>query len=279
MISWWPLNETSGNTVVDIKGSHNGTTTANIGSDPLSATSPKVGNALLFLNSKATVAGSPYNFGTGNFSIDAWVRGPVGNAALGIVDKLDTSTAIPTGFAFFIRSGTVQLVMGNGTATPATFMSTSAFTYNSWQHVAVTVQRVGVGSPIGRFYLNGALAGTFVPPPHSVNNGASLLLGNYHLNAGCSSCEVSLDEIEIFNTAVSGSDISAIFAAGGIGKCKLTISGLKLDDPNGNGVRDTGETGLANRTIKATDSSGNTQTKESAMRKPRRSAFWSLHLM
>jgi uncharacterized repeat protein (TIGR01451 family) len=228
MVSWWPLNETGGNTVLDIKGGHNGTTSANIGSDPLSATSPKVGNALLFLNSKATVAGSFYNFGTGNFSIDAWVRGPVSNAALGIVDKLDTSTAIPTGFAFFIRSGTVQLVMGNGTATPATFMSTTAFTYGSWQHVAVTVQRVGVGSPIGRFYLNGAPAGTFVPPLNSVDNGANLLLGNYHLNVGCSSCEVSLDEIEIFNTAVSASDIKAIFAAGGIGKCKATLSGLKF---------------------------------------------------
>lgn len=241
MVSWWPLNETSGNTLVDIKGGHNGTTSANIGSDPLSATSPKVGNALLFGNSKATVAGGSYNFGTGNFSIDAWVRGPVSNAALGIVDKLDTSTAIPTGFAFFIRSGTVRLVMGNGTATPATFMSASTFTYNSWQHVAVTVQRVGIGSPVGRFYLNGAPAGTFVPPPNSVNNGASLLLGNYHLNVGCSSCEVSLDEIEIFNTAVSASDIKAIFAAGGSGKCKPTTSGLKFDDLIGNGVRDTWE--------------------------------------
>jgi uncharacterized repeat protein (TIGR01451 family) len=221
MVSWWPLDETSGNTVVDIAGGHNGTMSANIGSDPLSAMPPKVGNALLFVNSKATVAGGPYNFGTGNFSIDAWVRGPISNAALGIVDKLDMSNPIPTGFAFFIRSGSVRLVMGNGTTGPATFMSPATFTYGTWQHVAVTVQRVGVGSPIGRFYLNGALVSTFVPPLTSVNNGASLLLGSHRLNVGCGSCEVSLDEVEIFNDVVPASDINSIFQADKNGKCKL----------------------------------------------------------
>lgn len=42
--------------------------------------------------------------------------------------------------------------------------------------------------------------------------------------------------------------------------CKATISGLKFVDLNGSGVRDMGEPGLANWTIKFTDSNGNTQT-------------------
>jgi uncharacterized repeat protein (TIGR01451 family) len=261
MVSWWPLNETSGNTVVDIKGGHNGTTSANIGSGPTSAIPPKVGNALFFANSKATVAGGPYNFGTGNFSIDAWVKGPVSNAALGIVDKLDTTVANPTGFSFFVRSGTLRLIMGNGSSTPATFTSTSAFPYNSWQHVAVTVQRTGVGSPIGRFYLNGVPAGTFVPPPQSVNNSVSLLLGSHRLNLGvCSSCEVSLDEIEIFNEALTPNAIKSMVQADKNGKCRAVVNGMKFNDLNGNGVQDSGEPGLAGWTIKVTDSNGNIQT-------------------
>ena len=261
MVSWWPLDETSGNTVVDIKGGHNGTTSANIGSGPTSAIPPKVGNALFFGNSKATVAGGFYNFGTGNFSIDAWVKGSGSNAALGIVDKLDTTSAIPTGFSFFIRSGTVRLIMGNGTPSGATFIGTTPFTHNAWQHVAVTVQRVGVGSPIGRFYLNGVPAGTFVPPPQSVNNGASLLIGSHRLNlGGCGSCEVSLDEIEIFSEVVSPNAIKSIFQADKNGKCKATINGLKFNDLNGNGVRDSGEPGLPGWTITITGSSSNTQT-------------------
>jgi len=220
MVSWWPLNETSGNTVVDIIGAHNGTTSSNIGSGPFSAPLPKVGNALYFANSNATVSGSPHNFGTSNFSIDAWVRGNlILNSSLGIVDKLDTSSP-PTGFAFFVRNSRVQLVMGNGTNSPTTFMSGGGFTYGTWQHVAATVQRTGVGSPSVTFYINGASAGTFVTlPPNSVNNGVPLLIGSYRLNGLCQSCEVALDEVEIFSDVVSASDIQSIFHAGSVGKC------------------------------------------------------------
>jgi uncharacterized repeat protein (TIGR01451 family) len=222
MVSWWPLDETGGSVVADIMGGQHGTTSASIGADPLSAASPKVNNALLFINSRATVAGGSYNFGAGSFSIDAWVRGPVGNAALGIVDKLDTSAAVPTGFSFFIGGGSLRLIMGNGTATPSTFASAPVFNYGQWQHVAVTVQR-GSGTPLISFYLNGALINTFTPPPHSVNNNVPLLLGSHRYNVGCGSCEVSLDEIEIFKGVVAAADILSIFKADKLGKCRAAL--------------------------------------------------------
>jgi hypothetical protein len=116
-------------------------------------------------------------------------------------------------------NNSVQLTMGNGTSSPATFTSSPTFGYSQWQHVAVTVQRPG-GGPIGRFYVNGVSAGTFVPPATSVSNGIPLLLGSYRQNLGpCQSCEVALDEIEIFDDVVSPSDIKAIFDAGSAGKC------------------------------------------------------------
>jgi uncharacterized repeat protein (TIGR01451 family) len=221
LVSWWPLDETSGNTLVDIKNAHNATLPANIGS--ASGVQPsvpaKVVNALFFPNSSANVPGAPYNFGTGNFSIDAWVKTSANTgAALGIIDKLDTSTTLPAGFAFFVLNGKVQLVMGNTSfASPPT-----AFTFNNvWYHVAVTVQRTGAGSPIGRFYFNGAPAGTFIPPLSSVNNGAPLQIGTYHLNIGpCQSCQVGLDEVEIFGDVVSANEIKAIYDAGSLGKCR-----------------------------------------------------------
>jgi hypothetical protein len=223
MISWWPLDETSGNTLIDVKNGHNGILSANIGSaaGPLSTlVPPKVGNALFFVDSLANVPGAPYNFGTGNFSIDAWVKAFAGSGAtLGIVDKLDTSGALPAGFAFFFLNGKEHLVMGNNT-----FISPlTSFNYNNvWHHLAVTVQRTGPGSPIGRFYFNGAPAGTFVPSSISVNNGAALQIGTYHLNVNpaCLSCEVGLDEIEIFDEVVSPSDVKAIYEAGRLGKCR-----------------------------------------------------------
>ena len=220
MLSWWRLDETSGNTVVDYKNGHNGTTSGNIGSDP-TVTSPKVASALFFTNANASVPGGFYNFGTGNFSIDAWVKGAAHpTTSLGIVYKLDAA-ASPKGFAFFVGASNncLELTMGNGTSSPATFISNPTFSYGPWQHVAVTVQRTS-GSPTITFYINGAQAGTFTPPATSVNNSIPLLIGSYRPNGtGCQSCEVALDEIEIFDGVVSLGDIKAIYDAGSAGKC------------------------------------------------------------
>jgi uncharacterized repeat protein (TIGR01451 family) len=231
MVSWWPLNETTGNTVVDIKGGHNGTTTpgsiGTAGGNPLPAPLPKVGNALYFSNSNASVPGSPYNFGNGSFSIDAWVRGTqLTNASMGIVDKLDVSANPRTGFALFVGGGKLQMLMGDGSIFGTLYSSSGAngaFAYSTtlWQHVAVTVQRSASGIALGTFYINGAPAGTFAPPPYSVNNLVPLLIGSSRLNfsSTCQSCEVALDEVEIFDDVVAPADIQAIYAAGSKGKC------------------------------------------------------------
>jgi uncharacterized repeat protein (TIGR01451 family) len=261
MVAWWRLDETSGSVVHSIVGNHDGTTQPGaIGAGAISvATQPKVSGALFFGAARAEVADDPaLDFGTGDFSIDAWVRSYQSNLLSAVVDKLDTSGPA-RGYAFFVQNGTVQLVMANGTNT-STFQSSNTFVADgTWRHVAVTVRRLG-GTPVGQFYIDGSPAGpTFTPLAGNIDSNATLLIANYRLSANQCSCEVSLDEIELFNTAVSASDIKAIFAAGGNGKCKATINGLKFDDLNGNGVRDTGEPGLANWTIKATDSNGNAQ--------------------
>lgn len=230
MVSWWPLNETSGNTVADIKGGHAGTTSNAIGAGPNPASLPKVGGALFFGSANAAVPGPPYDFGKGSFSIDAWVRGTqLSNAVSGIVDKLDTSSTPPTGYSFFVRniagSGKLQLIIGS-----ATFTSSGAVAYGTWQHVAVTVQRVASGVAVGTFYINGAPAGTFVPPSDDVSSPAALLIGSHRLNVGCQSCEVALDEVEIFDDVVPPNMIKAIYAAGPTGKCTSSFSGVRPDD-------------------------------------------------
>ncbi len=231
MVSWWPLNETGGSTVADIKGGHAGTTSGAIGTGPNPAPLPKVGGALFFGSANASVAGPPYDFGKGSFSIDAWVRAtPVSNAVSGIVDKLDTSSTPHTGYSFFVRnvagSGRLQLIMGS-----ATFTSSGAVAYGVWQHVAVTVQRVAGGAAVGAFYINGGYAGAFVPPPDDVSSPAALLLGSHRLNTGCQSCEVALDEVEIFDDVVPPHMIKAIYAAGPAGKCTSGLNGVSPARP------------------------------------------------
>jgi hypothetical protein len=136
---------------------------------------PKVGGALYFISSHASVPGAPYNFGTGSFSIDAWVRATqLSNEVAGIVDKLDTASTPPASYSFFVRTGggggQLQFIMGS-----TTFASAGTLPYNNtWHHVAVTVQRVAGGTAVGTFYINGAPAGTFVPSTVDVSNQAAL---------------------------------------------------------------------------------------------------------
>ncbi len=261
MVAWWSLDETSGNVVHSIVGNHDGTTQPGaIGTSLSVATAPKVGSALFFGATRAEVPDDPaLDFGTGNFSIDAWVRSHQSTLLSAVVDKLDTTTPARRGYAFFVQNGKAQLVMADG-VNIQTFQSSSTFAADgTWRHVAVTVRRVG-GTPVGQFYIDGAPAGpSFTPLMGNIDSNATLLIANHRLSANACSCEVSLDEIELFKTAVAAGDIKKIFAAGSAGKCRATIGGMKFDDLNGNGLKDTGEPGLANWTIKATDSGGNPQ--------------------
>ncbi len=57
----------------------------------------------------------------------------------------------------------------------------------------------------------------------------------------------ALDELELFNRALTPQEIQAIYSAGPKGKCKATkLCLLKFEDANGNGNLDSGETLLPN---------------------------------
>jgi uncharacterized repeat protein (TIGR01451 family)/fimbrial isopeptide formation D2 family protein len=261
MVAWWPLDETSGNVVHSIVGNHDGTTLPGpIGTSLSVAPAPKVGSALFFGAARAEVLDDPaLDFGKGDFSIDAWVRSSQPSLLSAIVDKLDTSTTTHRGYAFFVQGGMVQLRIGDGLNT-GTYQSNNTFVADgTWRHVAVTVKRAS-GTPLGQFYIDGVPAGSFTPLGIDLDNSAKLLIGSFRLANSACSCEVSLDEIEIFNTALSPTDIQSIFQADKNGKCKATIAGVKFEDLNGNGVRDAGEPGLANWTIKIIDQNNNTYT-------------------
>jgi hypothetical protein len=297
MVAWWPLNESTGAVVVnDIIGFNNQGTPKSGGSLG-SANSPaaiagQVGGAVNFksnLQSLATNTGAAnievpdhdeIDFGTGDLSIDAWVRmlaPPPSDAPTQsrlIVGKLEpTRSALATtgtGYALSLvaspaNGASLQFMMGDGGPLVSYTTRERFVPFDTWTHVVVTVDRKG-----GKvaFYINGQLvpATEATMPKGSVSNGSSLLIGGSNiggqgfLNTIFLYPEVSLDEIEMFKRLLTSPEIQSIFNAGPSGKCRATINGLKFNDLNGNGARDPGEPGLANWTIKITDSSGNTQT-------------------
>jgi uncharacterized repeat protein (TIGR01451 family) len=264
MVGWWPLNEPAGATIIaDIKAGHNGTPMPGGSLAAINAQSGKVGGALFITNNNVTVPDDPaLKFGTSNFSIDAWFASSQPQLVGGIVDKLDV--AAKKGYALYVQGNHLKLVLGNGTAF-TTYTSTGSVGITSagmtWHHVAVTVDR---SSSVGTFYIDGAAAGPFTTLASSIDIATSspLLIGGSRLPFPPTTCvcEFKVDEVEIFNSVVPPADIKSIFQADQKGKCKATISGMKFNDLNGNGIRDSGEPGLPNWTIKVTDSSGNTQT-------------------
>lgn len=264
MISWWPLNEQAGATVVtDIKGGHNGTPSS--GSFPATNFGPpgKVGGKL-FVGARDNVSvpnDASLQFGTGNFSVDAWFAIAELRFFGGIVDKLDI--AAKKGYALYVQDDHLKFVFGNGTSF-TTYTSTAQVgiltTGFIWHHVGVTVDRSGGPST---FYLDGKLAGTFTALPSAINieTTSALLIGGSRLATQyICACEYLLDEVEIFNDVLSASDIKAIYDAGSAGKCTAGVHGKKFNDLNQNKVLDAGEPGLSGWTIQVTDQGGNTQT-------------------
>lgn len=245
MVAWYPLNELAGATAINDIAPPPSSTFNNVGTPqpgPVGSLGPppagpapvvgEVGGALYFYGPYVEVApNSELDFSTGDFSvdagvtafsIDAWVRAvQVGPTLIQpIVDKFSSPGG--PGFAFYIRNQNLELnINGNtfvSTGPPIAFANPLANT-GPWYHVAVTVQGGGRRLGQGAFYINGAPAGTFAPPlGNTANNSLPLWIGATRVPGPKG--EIAIDELEIFNRALSAGEIQAINNAGSAGKCK-----------------------------------------------------------
>jgi uncharacterized repeat protein (TIGR01451 family) len=271
MVAWWPLDELNGAaTVVDIQGGDNNGT-AQLG--PLGSGGPfhvagAVDGALYFIGPTTFVevpdAPGNLDFGTGDFSIDAWVNpvqvGP--DIVQPIVDKLAlvSSPAGGVGYRLFIMNGFLHFLLLDG----LTSVDTPApITPGQWHHVAV-VRKGGSPTNTTEVYIDGQFVNGSSPVVGSISNSASLLIGGIVNSPATGGLPpqfgygaILIDELEIFNVPLLQSDINKIYLAGSGGKCKGKICGVKFNDLNGNGKQDAGEPGLPGWTIQVTDASGN----------------------
>lgn len=240
MVAWYPLDEQTGATTVNDIAPPPGSIVNNAGTPtpgPVAPIAPgggpapvagQVNGALYFYGPHVIVPPqAELDFGTGDFTIDAWIK-PVSlvdvNFLSLIVHKIDTNGV---GYALYTLGNgaggrTVNLVL-NGT----TYTSTPSITSIGWYHVAVAVRRSS--SPLGTFYINGAPAGTFTPITANLDNGSPLLIGASFLSGltglpNVGRHEITIDELEIFNRALSQQEIQDIYNAGSAGKCKLQLA-------------------------------------------------------
>lgn len=224
MVAWWTFDELTGTSSTDLMGFNNVGTQVN---SPLQVPG-MVDGALQFdgVNNYVEVPNQPeLNFGTGDFSFDAWIYTTDGNGVRNLIDKRLTNVLGFSGYSVFLFNGKLSLQLANQSYT--NYFSSFFVATGKWHHIAITVQR---NSKTGiTFYMDGLQQQLGDPTPHSssLDNTSPLRIasgsnGFVYPFAGI------LDEIELFNRALPDSTIFALYVAGSEGKCK-PISDVEVD--------------------------------------------------
>lgn len=221
MEAWYSFDSTS--VVEDLAGSNNGVRVGPV------ATTGKVAGAYDFDGSNDYVYvndNSALDFGTGDFSIDAWIKTTDSNATF--VSKRQLTGGKYVGYLFMVNGGRLLLQMGDTTNSWFNYHSSSTPRVDDgqWHLVAVTVDRSS--SSGGRMYIDGNLVYTFNPTGRSGNTSNSARLEIGRTTGGGNYFDGAIDEVELFDRALSASEITGLWNAGADGKCK---SGGGTPDP------------------------------------------------
>ena len=177
----------------------------------------------------------------GNFSIDVWVNltGPLDVYPADIVETIvDKRDATPVGYSFGLYSNTaysnntyIILQLGDVANSYTTYRSAALtpaqLTVGVWHHLAVTVNRsTPFPPPTMSFYFDGAPANPGgLPVPLTqigslVNNQVLRIGANGPMNGPIYYFYGDLDELEIYNRALTTPEVANIFGHGASGKCK-----------------------------------------------------------
>jgi hypothetical protein len=165
-----------------------------------------------------------YNFDAGeDFSIDAWIRWKGGSVSgvRTIVDKRDSTPL--RGYSLYTWNGRLGIQLAdpsgytNWNTPPVSTVSTLSITDGEWHHVAASIERLNPTG--GKLFIDGALVRSFDPTGRigSLVNSGSVLIG--HKAGTIDRWDGDIDEIEIWQTAISDNDVSNIFDADYNGKC------------------------------------------------------------
>jgi alpha-tubulin suppressor-like RCC1 family protein len=207
-----------------------------------------------------------WNFRTNNFSIEFWVNfHDLGYGDLYYPEAIFVAHDEGGGDQnkwIFGLSGRLLTLLVDDPIIGVQFLGQVPFEpdMNTWYHVAV----VRNGSTLN-VYENGVLAGTNAITANILDAAATLTIGQAE---GISFVNGLIDEMTIYNRALSGAEITAIYSAGGAGKCKLDSDHDGLTDlqeaffgtdPNnadsdGDGITDGDETFVRHTDPKNADS-------------------------
>ncbi len=219
IIAWWPLDEPSGTLAQEIVNARNG---QDFGA-PLKPAGV-VASARQFNASTQWIRvpdDAKLDLGTSSLTLDAWIQTSTANTWQGIVEKRSLSP--DQGYALYLKQGRLALLLGDGTSgTEFTNASTAILADGKWHHVAATTDRANSATGT-TLYVDGSPI--VVLPGYSatanLDNAEDLLIGAQEpSSAPVWGFDGKIDEVEIFDRALTAQEINDIWGAGPAGKCK-----------------------------------------------------------
>ena len=171
------------------------------------------------------------NVSAGDFTVDTWVYfNGLGGLDQSIVDKMDDKLSLNTNgwrlinqaasdlFWFCLGGGARNNGCEQGNSTTVT--STTPIAAGTWYFVAATKTSTAIS-----IYVDGNLENTTQLGPFTDTNLTDLKFGAKHSrDMEGAYLNGLVDEVELFNRALTSSEIAAIYNAGHSGKCKVEAS-------------------------------------------------------
>ncbi len=192
----------------------------------VTSVSGKVGNAFKFDGSSGYIKmGNPanLNFGTGPFSLEAWFNwnGGGNSGALNIIRKSNYPVS-GSGSGYWVRIGkdskTIEFSVGATTGPEGQSIITTPISSGAWHHVAAIRDSSGAI----KLYINGESQGTVLRQATSADSTseAPFTVGAWDDRFGITEFFPGMiDEVSVYNRALSSSEVQAIAGVGSAGKC------------------------------------------------------------
>ena len=227
IVAWWPFEDVLLTTAAELMSANQGTL---VGDGSITELG-KVGKARFFTGSAyLSVADdsasiSPQlNFGTGDFSMEAWIKTSIGDAEMALVDKRSAGVQF-TGYYLRLVGGRLSFAMGGLAFGIINYGGVGVNVADGqWNHVGVTVNRSGSEVQRVKLFVNGVVQADAVPVLGSVDNTAELRIGGNrsgdpaHLYIG------GVDELELYDRALKPEEMLFIYNQGPAGKCTDAVA-------------------------------------------------------
>ena len=230
IISWWKA-ENNGN---DSVGPNHGTLR-----NGATFTLGKVGQSFSFDRIDdyiTTPDSSNWDFGAGDFTIEGWINTNTPNVIMRLISAGSEGDGAYNLWAFGYGAhplwGTgnrLNFAIYNDSDYPYTDLNSDEIIIlpNTWYHIAV----VRTGDNL-MFYFNGAQVGSQRLGTISLGGGSTgAIIGARYYSNPSNIIEFAngfIDEVSIYNRALTADEIAAIFNAGNAGKCQISQSTLTV---------------------------------------------------